>query len=82
MYEKALAGQTRALGPDHPSTLDTLENIALVLETQGKLKEAILIEEKVVVGLNKMLGAEHPDSVRAKKFLERFSFKLARASGR
>ena len=82
MFEKVLAGQTRALGSDHPSTLDTLENVAIVLETQGKLKEAILIEEKVVVGRNRVLGAEHPQSVKAKRILEHFSSKLATASGR
>jgi tetratricopeptide (TPR) repeat protein len=82
MYEKALAGLTRALGADHPSTLDTMNNIALVLETQGKFQEAFSIEEKVVAGRIKALGAEHPQSLKAEQFCAHLAFQIAPASGR
>jgi hypothetical protein len=40
MYVRALAGYEKALGPDHTSTLDTVNNLGLLYADQGKLAEA------------------------------------------
>ena len=40
MYERVLASKERTLGADHPDTLATVNNLALVLSDQGKLDEA------------------------------------------
>ncbi|KAJ5137402.1 hypothetical protein N7526_003635 [Penicillium atrosanguineum] len=45
MYQRALAGKEKALGPDHTSTLDTVNSPALLYSDQGKLKEADEIYE-------------------------------------
>jgi hypothetical protein len=40
MYQRALAGCEKALGPDHTSTLDTVNNLGILYCAQGKLAEA------------------------------------------
>jgi hypothetical protein len=40
MYQRALAGYEKALGPDHPSTLGTVNNLGRLYQAQGKPKEA------------------------------------------
>jgi tetratricopeptide (TPR) repeat protein len=40
MYIRALQGKEEALGPDHTSTLDTVNNLGKLYANQGKLAEA------------------------------------------
>src|SRR5437763_1584167 len=40
-YERALTGKEKALGKDHPSTLNTVHNIALVFCHQGRYGDAL-----------------------------------------
>ena len=37
MYERALADYKKALGPEHTSTLDTVNNLGNLYQSQGKL---------------------------------------------
>src|SRR5437773_7526126 len=36
MYQRALAGKEKALGPEHTSTLDTVNNLGVLYRNQGK----------------------------------------------
>ena len=40
MYVRALAGYEKALGPEHTSTLRTVNNLETIYKGQCKLKEA------------------------------------------
>ncbi|KAK0609054.1 Nephrocystin-3, partial [Lasiodiplodia hormozganensis] len=40
MYQRALAGREKALGPDHRSTLQTVNNLGLLYKNQDKLDKA------------------------------------------
>ena len=40
MHRQALRGYEKVLGPEHPDTLTSVNNVGLVLERQGKYKEA------------------------------------------
>jgi hypothetical protein len=40
MYLRALKGKEEAWGPKHTSTLDTVNNLAVLYADQGKMKEA------------------------------------------
>jgi Tfp pilus assembly protein PilF len=40
MYQRALQGYEKAWGPEHTSTLDTVNNLGLLYKDQGKLVEA------------------------------------------
>ena len=55
--EKVLGKSSRAMfeviltlrtGPEHPDSLSTLNNLALLFEDQGRLKDAIALEQRVV----------------------------------
>ena len=40
MYQRALQGREKALGAEHMSTLDTVNNLGILYRNQGKLAEA------------------------------------------
>jgi tetratricopeptide (TPR) repeat protein len=40
MYQRALAGYEKALGPKHKSTLNTVNNLGALYAEQGKMAEA------------------------------------------
>jgi len=40
MYRRALEGYEKALGPEHTSTLNTVNNLGLLYTNQGKVVEA------------------------------------------
>ena len=58
MYQRALAGKEQALGPDHPSTLNTVNNLGLLYADQGKLGEAERMYQRALVGYEKALQPE------------------------
>ena len=61
MAETAAEGLERTLGPDHPDTLDALDNLALAYQDAGKLPEAIALLERVRDARIAKLGPDHPD---------------------
>ncbi|KAF7139716.1 hypothetical protein CNMCM5793_007554 [Aspergillus hiratsukae] len=63
MYQRALAGYDKALGPDHTSTLNTVHNLGILYSDQGKLKEAEEMYQRALVGFEKALGRDHTDTL-------------------
>jgi tetratricopeptide (TPR) repeat protein len=63
MYERALQGYEKALGPDHTSTLDTVNNLANLYSDQGKLDEAEKMYERALQGNEKALGPDHTSTL-------------------
>ncbi len=59
MYVRALAGYERALGPEHTSTLQTVNNLGLLFADQEKLGEAEDMYMRALVGKEMYLGHEH-----------------------
>lgn len=59
MYLRALAGREKALGPNHLSTLSTVNNLGNLYRDQGKLKEAEQIYMRALAGYEKALGPDH-----------------------
>ncbi|OAP63856.1 hypothetical protein AYL99_03083 [Fonsecaea erecta] len=59
MYIRALVGNEKALGPDHTSTLDTVNNLGRLYADQGKLAEAEKMYIRALVGNEKTLGPDH-----------------------
>ena len=51
------------LGPKHPHTLSSINNLASVLDSQGKYEEAEVMHRWALKGLEKVLGPEHPHTV-------------------
>jgi eukaryotic-like serine/threonine-protein kinase len=63
MAEEAAKGLERTLGPDHPTTLTSLYNIAAVYYDAGKLLEAIALLERVKDAQIANGGPDHPDTL-------------------
>ncbi|KAF6793061.1 NB-ARC domain-containing protein [Colletotrichum musicola] len=53
MYERALQGKEKALGPDHTSTLSTVNNLGNLYKDQDRLKEAEAMYERALQGYEK-----------------------------
>ena len=65
MYARSLGTDvtTKVLGPEHPDTLITMSNLAVVLNRQGKYKEAELMNRQTLARREKVLGPEYPDTL-------------------
>jgi tetratricopeptide (TPR) repeat protein len=53
MYQRALAGNEKALGPDHTSTFNTVHNLGNLYYSQGKLGEAEQMYQRALAGYDK-----------------------------
>ena len=58
MYKRALQGTEEALGPMHPSTLDTANNLGKLYVSQGKLAEAEEMYTRALRGYEEVLSAQ------------------------
>ncbi|KAK1656358.1 hypothetical protein BDP81DRAFT_364381 [Colletotrichum phormii] len=63
MYERALQGKEKALGPDHTSTLDSVECLGILYSKQGRLKEAEAMYERALQGNEKAWGPDHTSTL-------------------
>jgi tetratricopeptide (TPR) repeat protein len=63
MYQRALTGNEKALGPDHTSTLETVRKLGTLYFNQGKLKEAEVMYQRALTGNEKALGPDHPSTL-------------------
>jgi tetratricopeptide (TPR) repeat protein len=64
VYQRALAGYEKALGPDHTSILTTVHNLGRLYSDQGKLKEAEEMYQRALAGYEKALGSNHHKTQR------------------
>lgn len=53
----------KKLSEDHPDTLMSLSNLALVLQYEGRYKAAEEMSQRALEGREKALGKEHPDTL-------------------
>ncbi|GLI79762.1 hypothetical protein PoHVEF18_008103 [Penicillium ochrochloron] len=63
MYQHALAGYENALGADHTSTLDTVNNLGILYRDQGKLDQAEQMYQRALAGYEKALGVDHTSTL-------------------
>ncbi|KAH7016555.1 uncharacterized protein B0I36DRAFT_436187 [Microdochium trichocladiopsis] len=63
MYLRALDGREKALGPDHTSTLDTVNNLGNLYKSKGKLGEAEKMYLRALDGREKALGPDHTSTL-------------------
>jgi hypothetical protein len=55
----------KVLGKEHPDTLTSMNNLAFLLQSQGKYDEAEPISRQILALMEKVLGKEHPDTGRS-----------------
>ncbi|MBW5252217.1 tetratricopeptide repeat protein [Streptomyces sp. P01-B04] len=63
LFEQVAEVRTRVLGPDHPDTLDTLDNLAASYADMGRVQEALSLEERVAEARTRVLGPDHLDTL-------------------
>lgn len=61
ILREALAGISRDLADDHPTTASLLENLGLALRGQGKAAEALIYLERALEIERRFFGETHPE---------------------
>jgi tetratricopeptide (TPR) repeat protein len=62
LYRRALAIYEKALGPEHPDTALSLNNLAGLYRVQGRLKQAEPLLRRALAIRKKTSGPDHPDT--------------------
>jgi tetratricopeptide (TPR) repeat protein len=62
LFERALSIREARLGPDHPDTAWSLNDLARTLHTQGDLDRARTLHQRALAIREKRLGPDHPDT--------------------
>ncbi len=59
------------LGEEHPNTLTSMNNLAVVLYESNNLEDALRLLRKCLLGRRKVLGENHPDTLATAESLMR-----------
>ena len=62
LYQRALAIVEQQLGPDHPDTATSLNNLAVLYESMGRYGEAESLYQRALAIVEQQLGPDHPDT--------------------
>ena len=81
LYERALRGHEKALGPEHTQTLSVVNNLGDLLKNLGERTEARALLERALRGFEKALGPEHPNTLMAVMNLASLLTELAKRDG-
>ncbi|RNE92348.1 tetratricopeptide repeat protein, partial [Marichromatium sp. AB32] len=77
--EALLADQTRILGPDHPHTLATRNNITYWQAESGAIADALAAFEALVADHTRILGPDHPHTLATRKNIAYLQKKVSSA---
>jgi hypothetical protein len=66
LHERTLADRERVLGPDHPDTLQSRNNLATAYQDAGRAAEAIPLHERTLADLERVLGPDHPNTLQSR----------------
>jgi tetratricopeptide (TPR) repeat protein len=66
LSERALAIYESTMGPDHPDTATSLNDLARVLHADGDTARARTLFERAAIVFDKTLGPAHPNSNRVR----------------
>jgi len=69
LWEAVLKAFEAQLGAEHPHTLSTKGNLAIVMQEEGDLAGARTLYEAALKAEEAQLGAEHPSTLNTKKNL-------------
>ncbi len=63
LFEETLALMKTKLGPDHPDTLTSMNNLAQAYQDAGKLDKALPLLEETLALMKTKLGPDHPETL-------------------
>ena len=67
--EPLLQDAERMLGPDHPDTLASRDNLAVAYQAAGRTAEAIPLHQQTLAARERVLGPDHPDTLASRNNL-------------
>ena len=67
--EPLLADQERVLGPDHPDSLTSRNDLAEAYGAAGRAAEAIALHERTLADRERVLGPDHPSTLQSRNNL-------------
>ena len=76
LFQRALAITEQQLGPDHPDTGTSLNNLAALYFVTDRLPEAAAMMSGVVRILEKALGNDHPNTQVVRENLQMIQEKI------
>jgi tetratricopeptide (TPR) repeat protein len=59
------------LGSEHPNTLTSRNNLALLYQSKGEYDKALPLYEQTLAAREQVLGSEHPQTITVRDNLER-----------
>ena len=59
------------LGPDHPNTLATRNNIAACTGECGDAREALRLYQALLPDRERVLGPDHPNTLATRRIIDR-----------
>ena len=66
MGEPLMMDSERVLGPDHPDTMKSRNNLAAAYYEAGRVAEAIPLLEQTLADRERVLGPDHPDTLNSR----------------
>jgi tetratricopeptide (TPR) repeat protein len=63
LFQQTLAICERVLGPEESSTLQALNNLAILYRNQGKYEQAEQLYQRALEAKERVLGPDHPDTL-------------------
>ena len=78
---QALDARRRLLGPEHPDTLGSMNNLAMTLSALGNLTGARALHQQVLDAARRLLGPEHPDTLTSMSNLAATLYALGDLAG-
>jgi tetratricopeptide (TPR) repeat protein len=63
MNRRALEGQEKVMGMEHPHTLISVYCLAYLLQAKGQYDDASVLYQRAIAGLQKTLGPHHPTTL-------------------
>jgi tetratricopeptide (TPR) repeat protein len=63
LFERALTTRKAQLGPEHPDTLTSMNNLASAYMDDGRLDDALRLRKETLELFKARLGPEHPDTL-------------------
>ena len=71
LYRRAIEIDEKTLGKDHPNVATNYNNLALLLQDQGKYDQAEPLFRRAIEIFQTKLGSDHPNTVGARKNYDR-----------
>ncbi|MEU8102061.1 tetratricopeptide repeat protein, partial [Streptomyces rubiginosohelvolus] len=82
LHQQNLTDIERILGPDHPATLTSRNNLASTLSDLGEHQQAADLHQQNLTDIERILGPDHPATLTSRNNLAHAQARLAQAGRR